>query len=253
MIEQTFEMQLPFDAQLMPSTSKRFRETVEFVHHFGGSRKTVLRHLRLVNSIGFDAVRYDLVFNDLKLGEPIPITSNLKFGACHVWIDELEAILNAIPGRKIIYSFSMPSLAALGAIARRKANDISGWICDGGPFLQILRCTYNLLEHEYQVTNPILRGVYATALYPIFGTGVELNAAKWGGALPPKFPVLSIRGENDPLVPISAIEDVFAFTPQIDLQRLSLKGGGHLDGLKRFPGIYEPAARTFLTNVGTSI
>lgn len=236
----------------MPAAAKKFRETVVFVHHFGGSQKTVLRHLRLVNSLGFDAVRFNLVFNDLKLGEPIPITSNLKFGACHVWRDEIESILNAIPGRKIIYSFSMPSVAALGAIANRKASDISGWVCDGGPFLQILRCTYNLLEHEYHVENPLLRAVYAAAVYPIFGTGVEFNVRNWGAALPAKFPVLSIRGEKDPLVPISAIEDVFAFAQQIDLQRLSLKEGGHLDGLKKFPDLYEPTARAFLTRVGTS-
>jgi pimeloyl-ACP methyl ester carboxylesterase len=246
-------VELPFDAQVMPASEKRFRETVVFVHHFGGSRRTVLRHLKMVNVLGFDAVRYDLVFNALKLGEPLPITPGLKFGACHVWIDELESILNAIPGRKIIYSFSMPSLAALGAIARRKANDISGWICDGGPFLQLLRCTYNLLEHEYHVENPLLRAFYSAAAYPLFGTGIELAVRSWGSQLPDQFPVLSVRGEKDPLVPISAIEDVFAFTPQIELQRLSLKDGGHLDGLKKFPDVYEPTARAFLTRIGTSI
>ncbi len=246
-------MELPFDAQLLPAAEKRFRETVVFVHHFGGSRRTVLRHLRLADAMGFDAVRFDLVFNSFKIGEHLPITSSLKFGACHVWIDELESILNAIPGKKIIYSFSMPSLAALGAIAHRKANDISGWVCDGGPFLQILKCTYNLLEHEYHIDNPFLRAFYSAAAYPLFGTGIELAVKSWGAHLPEKFPVLSVRGEKDPLVPVSAIEDVFASTPQIDLQRLSLKDGAHLDGLKKFPEIYEPTARAFLTRIGTSL
>ena len=203
--------------------------------------------------LGFDAVRFDLAFNSLKIGQQLPITSNLKFGASHVWIDQIESILNALPGRKILYSFSMPSLGALGAMAHRKGSDIAGWVCDGGPFLQLLRCTWNLLGREYNVENPFLRALYSGAAYLLFGTGTELAVPLWGAALPAKFPILSIRGEKDPLVPISAIEDVFAFIPQAELQRLSLHDGEHLDGLKKFPEIYEPTVRAFLTRIGTPL
>ncbi len=246
-------MDLPFDAQILPAPTKRFRQTVVFVHHFGGSQRTVLRHIKLVNTLGFDAVRFNLSFNELKLGAALPIASNLRFGASHVWVDQIEAILNALPGRKILYSFSMPSIGALGAIAHRKAYDIDGWVCDGGPFLQLLRCTWNLLSQEYNVANPILRLFYSGLAYFMFGGGTELAVPLWMQSLPAKFPVLSIRGEKDPLVPISAIEDVFAFGPQIELQRLSLTDGGHLDGLKKFPDVYDPTVRAFLTRVSSSI
>jgi pimeloyl-ACP methyl ester carboxylesterase len=236
---------------VLPAATKRFRETIVFVHHFGGSQRTVLRHVKLANMLGFDAVRFNLVFNELNIGQPFPITSNLKFGASQVWTDQIESILNAIPGRKILYTFSMPSVGALGAIAHRKASDIAGWVCDGGPFLQVLRCSWNLLAHEYKIDNLILRGLYTGAVYLLFGTGTEITVPLWCAALPQKFPVLSIRGEKDPLVPVSAIEDVFAFAPQIELQRLSLPEGGHLDGLKKFPSLYEAPVRAFLTRIGT--
>ncbi len=243
---------LPFEAQILPAATKRFRETVVFVHHFGGSQRTVLRHIKLVNTLGFDAVRFNLRFNELKLGQALPISSNLRFGASYVWADQVEAILNALPGRKIIFSFSMPSLGALGAISHRKASDIAGWVCDGGPFLQLLRCTWNLLTYEYNIDNPFKRALYSTLAYFLFG-GVEIAVPGWLRNLPAKFPVLSIRGEKDPLVPISAIEDVFAFGEHLDLQRLSLPEGHHLDGLKKFPDIYEPTVRAFLTRIGTAI
>ena len=236
----------------MPAPTKRFRETIVFVHHFGGSQRTVLRHIKLVNMMGFDAVRFNLSFNELKLGQTLPITSSLRFGAAYVWIDQVESILNALPGRKILYSFSMPSFGAMGAIANRKASDVAGWICDGGPFLQLLRCTWNLLGQQYNVENPLLKALYTGTAYFLFG-GVELSLPRWSLAFPEKFPILSIRGERDPLVPASAIEDVLAFTPQADIERLSLPQGGHLDGLKKFPVLYEPVVRAFLTRVGTSL
>ncbi len=244
--------ELPFDAQILPAATKRFRETIVFVHHFGGSQRTVLRHIKLVNTLGFDAVRFNLKFNDLKLGQALPIASNLRFGASYVWADQIEAILNSIPGRKIIYSFSMPSLGALGAIAHRKASDIAGWVCDGGPFLQLLRCTWNLLTEEYSIDNRFKRALYSGLAYFLFG-GVEISVPGWMQSLPDKFPVLSIRGEKDPLVPISAIEDVFDFNEKIELQRLSLPDGSHLNGLKKFPDSYDPVVRAFLTRIATPL
>lgn len=245
-------MDLPYDAQLLLAPTKRFRETIVFVHHFGGSQRTVLRHIKLANTLGFDAVRFNLQFNELKLGQALPITSNLNFGASFVWRDQIEAILNAIPGRKILYSFSMPSLGALGAISHRKASDINGWVCDGGPFLQLLRCTWNLLTHESKIENLLQRAIYSGLAYFLFG-GVEVAVPGWMQSLPAKFPVLSIRGEKDPLVPVSAIDDVLKMGPQIDLEKLSLPDGAHLDGLKRFPALYEAPVRAFLTRIGTPV
>ncbi|HVK61238.1 MAG TPA: alpha/beta hydrolase, partial [Bdellovibrionales bacterium] len=176
----------------------------------------------------------------------LPITGDLKFGARHIWAGQIEAILNAIPGKKILYTFSMPSTAAFEAIANRKAEDISAWVCDGGPFGQILRCTWNLLTHEQKIESKILRAASTGLSYFFFGLGLEKQVQQWSRSLPKDFPIFSIRGEKDPLVPPSAIEDMFAEADQVDLKVLTLPDGGHLDGLKNFPDLYKPAVERFL-------
>jgi hypothetical protein len=72
-------------------------------------------------------------------------------------------------------------------------------------------------------------------------------------ALPKHFPILSIRGWQDQLVPPSAIEKAFAGHDQIDLEILNLPQGDHMDGLKNFPEAYKPRVEEFLKNVATKI
>ncbi len=247
------ELDLPFEAQVNPAPNKRFQETVVFVHHFGGGLRTTLRHMRLVNNLGFDAVRFELQFNKMELSNLFPITADLKIGARNIWMEQVEAVLNAIPGKKILYSFSMPSLGALGAMANRHAADISGWVTDGGPFLQLMRASNNLFEHEYDVKNPLLRYLYSGASYFAFGFGTEVSVPRWLEELPKGFPVLSIRGGKDPLVPCSAINAVFNQVDHLALEKLFIPDGGHLDGLKKFASVYEPAVKGFLTKVGTPL
>ncbi|RYZ63870.1 MAG: hypothetical protein EOP05_22895 [Proteobacteria bacterium] len=232
---------------------KRFQETIVFVHHFGGGMRTTLRHLRLVNNLGFDAVRFELAFNSFEARNLLPISADLKIGARHIWMEQIESVLNAIPGKKILYSFSMPSLGALGAIANRHANDITGWVTDGGPFLQLMRASNNLFEHEYHVKNPLLRLAYTGGSYMMFGWGTEVSVPRWLEELPKGFPVLSIRGGKDPLVPVSAINAVFNQTDCLGLEKLFIPDGAHLDGLKKFASVYEPAVKGFLTKIGTSV
>jgi pimeloyl-ACP methyl ester carboxylesterase len=240
---------LPFEGELTPATNKKFKETIVFVHHLGGSKKLLRRHLDFVNELGFDAVRFMLNPNGHPGKTVLPITGELKFGARHVWAGQIEEILNRIPGKKILYTFSMPSMGAFEAIANRNAKDITGWICDGGPFAQILRCSWNHLTHEQKVENKIWKGAAAGLSYLYFGLGLERQMPAWSRALPKNFPILSIRGEKDPLVPVSAIDEVFEEAVQIDMTKLSLPEGGHLDGLKSFPDTYKPAVEKFLTRM----
>ena len=67
------------------------------------------------------------------------ISSNEQLGLKHIWADQVEAVLNAVPGPKIIFAFSNPSASAIEAIARRHAVDICGLICDSGPTSEIFR------------------------------------------------------------------------------------------------------------------
>lgn len=243
---------LPFEGEWGRSKERKFRETIVFVHHFGGSKRTVLRHVKMAMDLGYDTVRFPLVYNTVLPAQKLPITADLKFGARHVWAGQVEEILNSIPGKKIVYSFSMPSNGAMEAIAKRRAKDVVAWVCDGGPFLQIFKCSWNLFEHQYKVESRLVRGLYTSFSYFIFGKGIDEETPKLLSQFPDGFPVLSIRGAKDPLVPMDAIDDVFKSGAKLDLEQLVISGGGHLDGLKNFPDEYRPTVERFLKAHSTS-
>ena len=244
---------LPFEGEWGRAKERRFRETIVFVHHFGGSKRAVLRHVKMANDLGFDTVRFPLIFNKMLPAQRLPITADLKFGARHVWAGQVESILNSIPGRKIVYSFSMPSNGALEALAKRRAEDVSAWVGDGGPFLQILKCSWNLFEHQFRVESRLLRGLYTSFSYFIFGHGIDEETPKLIAALPDGFPILSIRGARDPLVPQDAIDDVFRTAGKLDVEKLVIPDGQHLDGLKNYPEVYRPVVETFLKAHATPV
>ncbi len=240
---------LPFDAELMKAKQRRFSETVVFVHHFGGSRRTVLRHVRLVNDLGFDAIRFDLIFNKADQGDRLPITGDLHWGIRHVWANQIESILNSIPGRKILFAFSMPAASAMQAIARRHGGDVAGLVCDSGPFLQVPLCTWNLYKEQYQVKSRILRAGYTGLSMLLWGLRFEEQIKKTLAGIKRDFPVLSIRGWQDSLVPQSAIDELFDLQDHLDLEVLSLPEAGHLTGLRDFPQEYAARVQKFLNRI----
>ena len=268
---------LPFDADFMPAANKRFQETIVFVHHFGGNKKSLAHHVEMVNALGYDAVRFDLMFSQINPAKHLPITANLKFGIRHVWSEQIEAILNSIPGRKILFSFSMPSNSVMMALAHRRAKDVSGWICDGGPFLQLSKCVWNLYEHHYAIQSKVVRGALTGASLVFLGTGFEKEAAGLMRTLPRGFRILSFRGLQDPLVPAEAIDEALlgkSTTPHTGASKLvpsdksnfkndsahplmiethSFEEGGHLDGLKSFPAAYRDHCESFLKEIAKPV
>ncbi len=244
---------LPFDAELMPAKNRKFEETVVLVHNFGGSRRTVLRHARLLNDLGFDCVRFDLIFHQAKPQQKLPITADLRFGVRHVWANQIESLLNAISGRKILYTFSMPSGAAFEAVAKRQGRDVAGIVADSGPFLQLHKCVWNLYQHEYDVKSRVLRAGFTAASLVLWGLSYKKQMKEALEEIPRSFPVLSIRGWNDPLVPVSAIDEFFAQQNHLDLETVALPDGSHLNGLRDFPMDYVPRVEKFLVRVSTPI
>jgi pimeloyl-ACP methyl ester carboxylesterase len=237
----------PFNGETLKASHRRYEETVVFVHHFGGSKKTVLRHARLMNELGFDAFVFDLKINDFKSIQP-PLTAYFQFGVRFIWADQIEEVLNSVPGKKIVYSFSMPSNSTLMAMSRRHAFDITSWVCDGGPFLDLVRCTWNLFTNAYPIKWVPLR--FAASLFGYFYFG-GLQAAREIGpmldSLPNQFPILSIRGTDDPLVPVSAIDEVFSHGKQrLGLETFTIEGGHHLDGLKNHSDLYRSRVSGFI-------
>ena len=236
---------IPHDGELHRAGNRVSDRTIVFVHHYGGSKRTVLRHVRLVNSIGYDAVVFSM-WMPPRGPFRLPLTNDKKFGVRHVWAEQITHVLDAIPGSKVVYSLSMPTNSAVEAIAKRRAEDIDALICDGGPFLQLVACTSNLYEHVYGISNPILRTLVGTFALGVYDAGIERELPNTFARIRENFPVLSIRGEDDPLVPVSAIDDFFSHQAHLVLARLQIAGGGHLDGIKKRPDEYLSAVRDFL-------
>ena len=246
-------LDLPFEGELFRAREKKFNETIVFVHHFGGNKRSLLRHIKLVNEFGFDAVAFSLLFAHKMPFRMLPISADLKFGIRYIWTEQVESILNSLPGRKIIYSFSMPSNSAVEAISRRQAEDINALVCDGGPFLELIRCTWNLYEVEYGIDNIWLRGLYTGLSLFAIGLGLPLALSGIFAKFPRGFPILSIRGGHDPLVPMSAIDEFFSHAQGCEIEKVVFEEAGHLDSIKKQAKDYAQTVRTFLIQHATRL
>lgn len=247
------DSQLPFEGEFFLSRKKKFAELIFFVHFYDGSKRELLRHIKLVNSLGFDAFCFQLQGTHKDLLTHLPLNSSLQFGVKHAYADQIEKLLNDIPGKKIIFSFSNPSAAAIEAMARRHCSDTVALICDSGPTARFIPSTYKLFAEEYKVQSTLLK----TVLTPFLSLGWSLHLHKDIAAqlnsFPQGFKILSIRGWKDKLIPPSHIDEVFEPHANLDWTKLSLPEAEHLTGLRDFPSEYTPGLEKFLTTVATPI
>jgi hypothetical protein len=243
---------LPYGGEWKKAANKKFEESILFVHFFRGHKKSLQRHVDLVNELGFDAVVFDLLDEVLDLRHAL-LSGRPKFGLKHVWADQIENLLNRIPGQKIIYSFSNPSASAMEAIARRNANDVRALIMDSGPSGDLFGSTIKFFKHEVPVPFLPLRVALAaitTVLWhPNFTKIIHQDLSKF----PKGFPLLSIRGWKDKLVKPEQIDMILEPHHQIEWQKLSLPEAGHLNGLKDFPKEYSTAVEKFLKTVSKKL
>lgn len=246
--------QLPHEGQYFRSPNKRYAETVIFVHHYGGNRSSVRKHQEFLSELGFDSVAFTLsqpprpkFFDGFLLNE-------LKPGLRERWTEEILDVLLQVPGPQIIYSFSFPSAAAALAMAKFEFQNTRAWIADGGPFLMPLTCFWNYFTH-IEKTPALWRraarvGLGAVSLGML---NLENDLAAALTRFPQDFPVLSIRSWQDPLVPITAIDEAFSNQEHLHLESLTLAEAGHIDGLQRFPEDYKPRVAKFLNQFATRI
>ncbi|MEZ0390668.1 MAG: hypothetical protein ACAH59_00530 [Pseudobdellovibrionaceae bacterium] len=234
------------------SQQKKFKETILLVPFFGAEKKNLQRHVEFLNELGFDCVLFNLKDEWKSLASTF-LSSEALFGLKHVWADQIEALLNEIPGQKIIFSFSNPTASALEAIARRRATDIQGLICDGGPSAQLWHSMVNYFTHEISLPFYPVKAFAAAATtllwHPKFNDVIHEDLKKF----PSGFRILSIRGWKDPLITPKMIDLVFDPHSQLDWQKLSLPEGKHLNGLKDFPDQYKPSVERFLKEIATPL
>lgn len=258
--------------ETVSAKTKRFREVVVFVHHYGGNKFSFSRHIEWLNDLGFDCVTFNLPIRSFaELYKP-PVSKDWRFGVRHIWADRIEAALGHLPQEKFIFSFSFPSVAALMAIHRRRAIDIKGWVCDGGPFKDVPHGVENLLRDtdSIELAMPFLKLKPLKDLFlrrpKLRMRFAELSSFAWGlsgydrevdkmlSELPTGFPVLSIRCDHDKLVTPDMIEKFFANKKsRADVQVLNLKHAAHLMGFREEPELYKEWVHGFLVSKATPL
>lgn len=242
--------------QFHPASDKTYQEAIVFVHFFDGSPKQIGKHIELVNKLGYDAYSYQVAFH-LQSRSPLDIfNKNKRIGLRNIWSKDLEYILSKIKGDKILYAFSNPSSAAIEVTANQHTKgkaDIKAIVCDSGPFMNQYTCSYNLIKDYYKIKSPLISLPSAIAislaLSPFHESYLEEDLKK----LPKNFPILSIRGWKDKLVPLRAIEKVFEKQEHLDLEVLNLTDADHLNGLKDFADLYVPKVKRFLSRFSTRL
>ena len=226
---------------------KKYKETIVFVHHYGGNADSMIAHCRFGNQLGFDCVSFSMSHNDRSRVNINILSKNRRLGIRHIWADEISDVLNQVEGPKIVFSQSQPSLTAIDAIARLNFRGIKALVCDGGPFYRVPRMSWNLYTHAYPINNRLLR-LGASTLGPLIWGYKDLkkDTTKNLNRFPDNFPVLSIRCWNDKLVPVAAIDEVFQPHKQLDFTTLAIPEAGHLKGLFEDPENYKAKLGKFL-------
>ena len=244
--------ELPYGAEWSRAPLKKFQETILFVPFYGAHKLALRRHAEFVNQLGYDCLLFDLKDSPMKMMQ-FPFSAHGDFGLKHVWADQVERLLGEMPGQKIIYSFSNPSMSAFEAVARRWAADIKGMVCDGGPSGNLWASMVNFYKYEKPLRTFPLRAAAATVAALLWEPNFVSTLDKDLKLLPKGFRILSIRGWKDRLITPQMIDAAFEAHPQLDWQKLSIPQAGHLNGLKDFASEYTPAVEQFLQQISTSV
>jgi hypothetical protein len=127
----------PDEGEIFKASKKKHEALVFFVHFYAGHKKALLRHIRFVNQLGFDAYVFNIQ-DQMKEHYMVPYSHiSHKFGMKHAIADQIEHHLDLLKNykEKIMFAFSNISACAIEAMARRPDIHFKGLICDSGPSL----------------------------------------------------------------------------------------------------------------------
>ncbi len=215
---------------------------IVFVHFYGGHQKALKRHIHLVNELGYDAFAFNM---PVKVPFTVLPQKNFRFGLKHVYTDMIFYFLNQIERDKIVFSFSNPSAAAIEALSDRwpRQQDVKALICDSGPSLAFIRSAWNLAIQVQK--KPLLFLTFAA----LWSNRLHRDLTPQLQSFPKGFPILSIRGEKDTIIPPWHIEKVFSPHKHLQVQVASISEAGHLDALKHFREVYKLHLSSFLESL----
>lgn len=262
----------PYNGVRTQATNKTSDLVIILVHHFGGDQSSLKNHVQLFNELGYDCFTFDLAS---RLPQKISKTKGShfdktcftsyvrsirkkyisrqgEFGLHYVWTDQIEDVLNLFSDEpKVVFSQSISGLPSLNAIARLKHKNIHGFIGDGGPFFEGVRCIWKLYTHAFPIPLP-LRPFFCLLSAFRFGPNVQSHTLDILKQFPSGFPVLSLRAEKDRLVSLTAIDAVFSDHKHINVKAIFFKNSDHLKPLKDEPEKYKETLIQFLQSIMTS-
>lgn len=239
------------DGVYSKAQNRAFEEVVFFVHFYEGNRRLLKRHIDLVNTLGFDAYAFNLR-DDFSVWRP-PFSTTGKFGYKHAYADQIEKLLNDVPGKKIVFSFSNPTAAAIEAMSRRNCEDTVALIADSGPSAKFVKSVFNLMVREKDFAPWPVRAAVTPLFSAVWSPRLHFDLHEDLKTFPAHFPILSIRGWKDPLISPDQIDAVFEPHKNLDWRKLALPEAGHLNGLRDFREDYEPVVKRFLSEVATPL
>ena len=215
--------------------------TIVFVHFYGGHQRILRRHISIVNELGYDAFAYNMPdFAGLRLS----LFYRGRFGLKHLFTHMLSFFLDQIEGKKIIFAFSNPCAAAIESIydrTKEKRNDVVALICDSGPSQAFLRSAWNLaikLQGQY----------YLMALFAFFWSFRLHRELRYQlRRFPANFPILSIRGGSDVVIPPWHIDKAFRkLDTYVKVTPVTIPEASHLDACKKFPELNKNTLENWL-------
>lgn len=241
----------PDEGELFKASNKKHEALIFFVHFYDGHKKAMLRHIRFVNQLGYDAYAFNLQ-DQMKQHYMVPYSYiSHKFGLKHALADQIEQHLDLLADykNKIMFAFSNVSACAIEVMARRPDIKFNGMICDSGPTLEFMNSAYKLYTHAKPIQSWPLKlitaPVFATAWSKDFHKDVPEDLKKF----PDGFQILSIRGWKDKLITPKGIDQIFESCTNLAWQKLALPEAEHLTGLRDFPNEYKPAVTDFLERI----
>lgn len=241
----------PDQGELFKASNKKHEALIFFVHFYNGHKKALLRHIRFVNQLGYDAYAFNLQ-DKMKQHYMVPYSYiSHKFGLKHALADQIEQHLDLLNDRKekIMFAFSNVSGCAIEVMARRPDISFKGLICDSGPTLDFVNSAYKLYTYAEPIHSLPMKLIAAPVFAAAWSKDLHQDILEDLKKLPQGFQVLSIRGWKDKLITPAGIDKIFEPCKNLVWQKLSLPEAEHLTGLRDFPHEYKPVVEEFLNRL----
>lgn len=247
-------MTFPDDGEIFKSKDKKYSVLIFFVHFYNGHKKALLRHVRFVNQLGYDAYVFNIQ-DKMKEHYMVPYSYiSHKFGLKHAIADQIEQHLDLLTDykEKVMFSFSNVSACAIEVMARRPDITFKGLICDSGPTYDFVKSAYKLYTYAKPIKLLPMKLIATPVFAAVWSKDIHKDVHHDLRKLPDGFQVLSIRGWKDKLIAPAGIDKIFEPCKNLVWQKLSLPEAEHLTGLRDFPNEYKPVVEEFLNRVSIS-